>query len=295
LRVFYSYSHVDEPMLHELRKHLAVLRRQGLITEWYDRDIEAGAAWRQEIARQIEAADIILLLVSADFLSSDFCYEEEMLRAVERSYRGEATTIGVILRPVDGWQSTPFASLQVVPRDGRPITRWPNADDAYSDVAARIRSLLGTRVLPGHSGEPSGRIQVTRSADPRANPDASARSREIAIVLRELLRQPKESGPYVIVSEESRRHYFTQCLADPQDGTFWCEAVSNEFLDPGKELGAAQMSRLSALGWDPPGADVDNWSCVLDTAEDVASLMVRTLSEVYGARLNEPLHIEKPW
>jgi hypothetical protein len=277
---------------------MAVLRRQALITEWYDRDIEAGAIWRQEIAQQIEAADIILLLVSADFLNSDFCYEQEMLRAVERSYRGEATTIGVILRPVDGWESTPFAALQVVPRDGRPITRWPNADEAYSDVVSRIRSVLEARIPAKREGEPSERIQVTRSADPSTNPNTSARSREIVLALRELLRQPKESDTFVTIYEKSRGHYYMQCVAEPPDGGFWCEAVSNEFLDPGNELGAAQMSRLSALGWespDAPGSSSPNWACALDDVEEVASLMVRTLSEVYGAHLNEPLEIDKGW
>jgi TIR domain-containing protein len=137
--VFYSYSHADVRMLDRLRTHLAMLRRHGLITEWYDRDIEAGAQWRDEIAAQLDAADVILLLVSADFLASDFCFEDEMTRAVERADRGEVTLIGVMLRPVDGWQETPFARFQMVPQDARPITTWSNADTAYSSAAKSIR------------------------------------------------------------------------------------------------------------------------------------------------------------
>ncbi len=87
LHLVYSYSHKDERMLNRLRTHLAVLRRHEGMTEWYDRDIEAGAKWRQEIAEQLNLADLILLLVSADYLASDFCYEEEMRRAIERSDR----------------------------------------------------------------------------------------------------------------------------------------------------------------------------------------------------------------
>src|SRR3954467_8205178 len=116
-RVFYSYSHADIKMLEKLRKHMAMLRRQGLIAEWYDRAIEAGSEWRQEIEQELEAADVILLLVSADFLPSEFGYEEEMSRAIERARGGEALLIGVLLRPVDNWASTPFAGFQVVPRD----------------------------------------------------------------------------------------------------------------------------------------------------------------------------------
>src|SRR5438874_464176 len=129
-RVFYSYSHADIRMLEKLRKHMAMLRRQGLITEWYDREIEAGSKWREEIQRELEGADVILLLVSADFLDSDFCYEEEMIRATERARSGEALLIGVMLRPVDGWESTPFAGFQLTPRDARPITKWSDMDEA---------------------------------------------------------------------------------------------------------------------------------------------------------------------
>ncbi len=145
LRVFYSYSHDDVRMLERLRTHMAMLRRQGLISEWYDRDIEAGSEWREEIARELGAADVVLLLVSASFLASDFCYEEEMARAVERARRGDAVVIGVLLRPVDGWESSPFADFQVVPRGARPITRWPNADEAYADAVERIREAIERR------------------------------------------------------------------------------------------------------------------------------------------------------
>ena len=138
-RVFYSYSHADIRMLEKLRKHMAMLRRQGLITEWYDREIEAGSDWRQEIERELEAADVILLLVSADFLASDFCYEQEMTRAVERAQRGEALLIGVLLHPAD-WNGSPFAGFQLVPRDARPISKWSDTDEAYADVVGRIRA-----------------------------------------------------------------------------------------------------------------------------------------------------------
>jgi hypothetical protein len=141
-RVFYSYSHADIRMLKRLRTHMAMLRREGLITEWSDREIEAGSQWRSEIERELEAADVILLLVSAGFLSSDFCYEEEMMRAVERARQGEVLLIGVMLKPVDGWERTPFAEFQLVPRDARPISKWSNADEAYSDAVERIRAAL---------------------------------------------------------------------------------------------------------------------------------------------------------
>jgi hypothetical protein len=144
-RVFYSYSHADLRMLDRLRKHMAMLRRAGLITEWYDRDIEAGGQWREEIESELESADVILLLVSADFLASNFCYEQEMMCAVERARRGDALLIGVMLRPVAGWDETPFADFQLVPSDARPISKWSNADEAYSDAVGRIWCALEER------------------------------------------------------------------------------------------------------------------------------------------------------
>jgi len=142
LRVFYSYSHADRRMLERLQTHMAMLRREGLITEWSDRAIEAGSQWRDEIERELEAADVILLLVSAPFLDSDFCYEEEMGRAVERARSGDVLLIGILLRPVDGWDKTPFAEFQLVPRGARPISTWSNADEAYRNVVASIRAAL---------------------------------------------------------------------------------------------------------------------------------------------------------
>ena len=154
LRVFYSYSHADVRMLERLRTHMAMLRRQGLITEWYDREIEAGSEWRQEIAHELEAADVILLLVSANFLASDFCFEEEMTRAVERARDGEALLIGVMLKPVDGWESTPFAEFQLVPRGAKPITKWSDPDEGYKDVVESIRAALEDRSVPAVARTP---------------------------------------------------------------------------------------------------------------------------------------------
>jgi hypothetical protein len=158
LRVFYSYSHKDSRMLERLRTHMAMLRREGLITEWFDREIEAGGQWRGEIERELEAADVILLLVSADFLASDFCYEQEMARAVERARRGETLLIGVMLHGVDGWEGSPFAEFQVVPRDARPISKWSNQNEAYSDAVRRIREALETHA--GGARRPASRTAL---------------------------------------------------------------------------------------------------------------------------------------
>jgi internalin A len=101
VRLFYSYSHKDETLRNKLETHLKLLHRQGLLETWHDRKIEAGAEWKQKIDDNLERADIILLLVSADFIASDYCYEKEMGRALERHEKGEALVIPVIVRDVN--------------------------------------------------------------------------------------------------------------------------------------------------------------------------------------------------
>jgi class 3 adenylate cyclase len=138
VRLFCSYSHEDEELRDELEKHLSGLERRGLIAPWHDRRIEAASEWAGEIDRYLSAAQIILLLVSADFLASDYCYDLEMRRAIERHHVGSACVIPVILREVD-WHDTPFAKLQVLPKNGKPVTSWSNRDEAFADVARGIR------------------------------------------------------------------------------------------------------------------------------------------------------------
>jgi hypothetical protein len=152
-RVFFSYSHDDEQHRNQLEKHLALLRRQGLIETWHDRNIPAGGELDDQIDWEIDRADIILLLVSASFIASAYCYSREMARAMERHEAREARVVPVIVRDCD-WHSAPFGKLKAVPTDGKPIVSWTNFDAAYTDVAKEIRRLVdlvgGTGgVVPG--------------------------------------------------------------------------------------------------------------------------------------------------
>jgi hypothetical protein len=139
--LFYSYSHKDEKFRDALAKHLALLKRQGLIKEWYDRQIGAGDEWREAIDEHLEAADIILLLVSADFIASDYCFDKEMGRALERHDGGEALVIPIIVRPVN-WTGAPFGRLQALPKNGKPVTVWDNRDSAWVNVAEGISKMV---------------------------------------------------------------------------------------------------------------------------------------------------------
>ena len=141
MRVFLSYSHRDEHVLERLRTHLAPLRREGHIAAWYDREILAGAELDEEIAEQLGSCQLFLLLVSPDFLASEYCYEREMERALERNAHGEARVIPIIIEPCD-WRSSPLSRLRALPRDGRPISEWGNPNSAYLDVVTELRRIV---------------------------------------------------------------------------------------------------------------------------------------------------------
>jgi hypothetical protein len=142
--LFFSYSHTDEDLRDQLEKHLSALKHQGVIETWHDRRIPAGHTLSAEIDAHLESADIILLLVSSDFLASEYCYDREMKRAMEKHESGAAVVVPVILRPCD-WHDTPFGKLLAVPKDGRPITQWPSPDEAFLDVVRAIKSVLARR------------------------------------------------------------------------------------------------------------------------------------------------------
>lgn len=140
--VFFSYSHADEVLRDQLEKHLTMLKRQGVIETFHDRRIPAGNEVDSSISAELERADVILLLVSPDFLSSAYCYDIEMRRALERHSRGEASVIPVILRHCD-WHSSPFGKLMATPRDGKPVKSFPDLDEALLQVAQAIRQAAG--------------------------------------------------------------------------------------------------------------------------------------------------------
>lgn len=117
------------------------MKRQGIIAGWHDRKIGAGEEWKGAIDKYLEEAQVILLLVSSSFLASDYCWDIETKRAVERHDRGEARVIPVFLRPCD-WHKAPFGRLQALPKDGKAVTSWKNRDEAWTDVAMGIRRAV---------------------------------------------------------------------------------------------------------------------------------------------------------
>ena len=141
IEVFYSYAHEDEVLLNKLKSHLSILRREGLITECYDRQIVPGTEWKHVIDDHINTASIILLLISPDFIASDYSYGVEMVQAMQRHKASDACVIPIILRPVD-WTRAPFAELQALPTNARPVTTWSNRDKALVDIVKGVRRAI---------------------------------------------------------------------------------------------------------------------------------------------------------
>lgn len=173
--IFFSYSHKDEVLRNELEAHLALLKHEGLVEAWHDRRIIAGDDVDDSIFSQLEAADIILLLVSSDFINSAYCFSREMARAMERHHAGQARVIPVILRHCD-WSRAPFGKLLAAPRDGKPVASWPDRDEALADVARQVRQAVeasGTadakpaKVNPVVSGQTTGTSSLPRSSNLR--------------------------------------------------------------------------------------------------------------------------------
>lgn len=163
VEVFYSYSHKDEELCDELRKHLIVLEREGVIAGWHDRKIVPGDEWGNAIDKHLNTAKVILLLVSIDFVASEYCWSIEVKRAMQRHEAGEARVIPIILRECD-WSGTPFGKLQALPKDAAAITRLARTDDrdsVFAKVATGIRDALRELKEPTAQVSRSGRSNRT--------------------------------------------------------------------------------------------------------------------------------------
>ena len=158
MKAFISYSRKDEAALERLHIHLAVLRREGRIDEWFDREILAGGEIDAEIAERLESSELFLLLVSPDFLASDYCVEREMERALERHRSGEARVVPIIVEPCD-WASTPLRNLKALPSKGNPISEWTNENNAYLDVVQELRRVLEAEDMPRAAEQEEATIQ----------------------------------------------------------------------------------------------------------------------------------------
>ena len=222
--LFFSYSHKDEALRDQLEVQLTMLKRQGVIDAWHDRRIGAGEDFATAIDAHVEGDDIILLLVSPDFLASDYCYEKEMQQAMERHAAGQAVVIPVILRPCE-WTQAPFGKLNATPPDGRAVTQFPNRDEAFLSVTQAIRKAA-ERVNAGTAEAPAKPIGAHRHVEPARSilmPPAGPRSSNLALAKRFTER---ERDAFKEATFEYIANYFENSLAEliarnaGVDGTF---------------------------------------------------------------------------
>ncbi len=169
IEVFVCYAHQDEALQLELWKQLRTLERLGLVRVWHNHAIDAGVNWKQEIEKRLNAAQIVLLLISADFMASDYCYSVEMRHALERQRRGKARVIPIILRPTEGWEKSLLGELQALPTNGQPVTTWRDRDKAFVNVAEGVRKVAEdlTRIPSVNSTEHARPRNLSAPSDPR--------------------------------------------------------------------------------------------------------------------------------
>lgn len=176
--LFYSYAHEDESLRDELRGHLKILERRGLLSQWHDRQIQAGEDWHSRISEELQTADLVLLLVSTAFINSDYIFGNELTVAMQRHAAGFATVVPVIVRAVnieaEDADAFPFMKLQGLPTDLRPVTSWPNRDEAWTNVAKGLRATVKTiqeKKAAGGSRTPKrGGMRPKAGAVPAAAP-----------------------------------------------------------------------------------------------------------------------------
>lgn len=191
--LFYSYAHEDEKLRDDLERHLKILERRQLIAPWHDRAIVAGQSWNSEIDAHLQSAELVLLLLSSYFISSDYILGVELKTAMQRQADGHATVVPIMLRPVDlqaeDAADMPFVGLlasQGLPRDLKPVTRWRNREDAWVEVAKGLRATVGSiragrpaALLPPLPPSSPVPLPAPQSGLPVDSPDAAADAFEL--------------------------------------------------------------------------------------------------------------------
>lgn len=158
VNLFYAYAEADETLRQELENHLISLKREGLIAPWHKGSISAGSNWRQEITTHLNSAQVILPLVSASFLASDFCESALLDHVIERHNTEQILVIPIILRPCD-WRNYPFGKLHPLPDDNRSVTQWLERDSAFLNVAHGLRQAIST--MPLSASQPQQQSDVS--------------------------------------------------------------------------------------------------------------------------------------
>ncbi len=271
LDVFFSYSHRDADLREQLEKHLALLKRRQTIRTWYDGEITAGEERSPELLHQLETAGVVLLLISPDFIASDFCWRDEMTRALERHEAGEARVIPILLRPVDDWQNAPFGKLQALPERGGAATEWDDLDRAFKNVAAGVRKAVEAELGKRHARHEPAAPDATRPlrvvmlighsvAEPL--PQAAEMARATALDfqgsgLAVELRIDEATTAHFEREAEQGCDLFIYYGHGTEDGRLsFADSSSPAFPKPVLEVGAALLDRHRRWAWGDDGGHV---------------------------------------
>ena len=271
IEVFISYSKQDKALRDGLLSHLRPLEGAGIIT-WHDRQILPGTQWDAEIKARLNAADIILLLISADFLATDYCTQVEIPEALRRHEAGEAIVMPVILRSCT-WDLTPLAAIQAYPEKATPVVRWTHMDDAYTDVVRNVH-LAATKITERRSQPQVEQERIQREQRRQAEEQEKLRQAEY-------LRQQQTAEKARLQQQELERQQLEQLnqsaargqpLAPPQNPS--PEATKRDYsqlealLKAGKwkeadQVTAQQMCQV--MGRQQEGwlrvEDIENFPC----------------------------------
>ncbi|HEX2093580.1 MAG TPA: toll/interleukin-1 receptor domain-containing protein [Longimicrobiaceae bacterium] len=142
LKIFISYAHKDEAYKDELRNRLKIIGRSCPIEYWDDRELFAGTLVDEEIFERLNAADITCLLISSDFVASDYCWTREMASALEQYERHGKLPVPIIVRRTPSWQDEKIGKHVALPKDGKPLSDWRTQDDFWADVEEGLRRLI---------------------------------------------------------------------------------------------------------------------------------------------------------
>ncbi len=287
VEVFFSYAHEDEKLRGQLARHLSILQRQKVITGWHDREISAGTEWQGEIDQHLNKADIILLLISADFLASDYCYDVELKRAMERHEKREARVIPVILRSVD-WHGALFGKLKPLPKNGKPVTSWENLDEAFLNIAQGIRTAV--EQLP--RDERSFERGVSDTQSPIPQPQPTFHKNKLLAVAATLL-----IGAVGYLSYEYVRHQSKlkegQPLFNKQEVTLTCNencSPQTVIIDSANELRISNFI-AEAIFHNPEDAESNFWKYGFSFRDTITENLNHPERKKYGLWV----HSNKKW
>jgi formylglycine-generating enzyme required for sulfatase activity len=222
IKIFYSYSRKDLDMRNTLEDHLSALREASKISTWHDLELEAGTEWEPVILNKLNTADIILLLVSRNFIASKYCYGTELKRAIARHHEGTARVIPIILRPCD-WNHSdvPFSKLNVLPTHAKAITSWLDPEEAFTIVAQKIRATVdqlraekvGKRQAEAEARQAEARQAEARQAEARQAEARQAEARQ-QVAQKEAEQQAEQERIQREQQSQKRTESFTEKLGN---------------------------------------------------------------------------------